>query len=71
LPLKDDLLKQLDGIVEGKVKVDGLLLLRYYHIFFYLCSSFLLFAGANAKPDRIGLGESLRVLFHFPFLFGI
>jgi hypothetical protein len=34
LPLKDDLLKQLDGIVEGKVKVDGLLLLRYYHIFF-------------------------------------
>ena len=45
-------------IAERTVKVDSLLLLRYYHIFFYLCSGILLFAEANAKPDRIGLGES-------------
>jgi len=34
---------------EKTVKVDCLLLLRYYHIFFYSCFSFLIFAGANAK----------------------
>jgi hypothetical protein len=47
---------------ERTVKVDSLLLLRYYHIFFYLCSGILFFAGANAKPDRIGLGESKSLL---------
>jgi hypothetical protein len=53
-------------MIVGGSKVDCLLLLRYYHIIFYSCSRFILFAEQMQSFDTVGLGESPGFSSFFP-----